>query len=74
MLFVIFSPNRFVKANDHQSPVKVKVSNGGFDLPRQLTFNEFQRWLLNCRKYDKDMQVIIEPITILNPLSIHQNH
>ena len=64
MLYVIFSPHPFVKANDHQAPMKVKVGGEELDLPRQLTFGKFQKWLLSNRRRDKDMQVIIKPIEI----------
>lgn len=45
-LYVIFSPNSFVKAMDDQ---------GADGLPRQLAFDEFSKWLGKCRKRDVEM-------------------
>lgn len=54
-IYVIFSPERFHKASD----------NGVAELlPRQLPVQEFRRWMFDCRKRDKQMQVRIYPITI----------
>ena len=33
-------------------------------LPRFLSYSDFQKWLMRCRRLDKDMQVIIKPIVI----------
>lgn len=55
LVYIIFSPNRFIKANDNQK------SN---DLPRELSYSEFQRWLIRTRNIDKDMQVEIKNIQI----------
>lgn len=46
--YVIFSPNHFVKANSKGSDV---------DLPRQLSLDEFQKWLSKSRNRDKKMKV-----------------
>lgn len=54
-IFVIFSPNLFVKANS---------SNVKELLPRQLDFEEFQKWLVKCRNQDKEMVVDRMRITI----------
>ena len=64
MLYVIFSPNPFVKANDASAPVKVKVGKEELELPRQLPYKAFQRWLLKNRRIDKKMQIIVKPIVI----------
>ena len=64
MLYVIFSPNPFVKANDASAPMKVKVGKEELELPRQLSYKDFQRWLLRNRRMDKKMQVIVKPIEI----------
>lgn len=54
-LYIIFSPNKFNKANDI----------GGSDLiPRSLTYKQFQEWLTNNRKIDNEMQVISRSIEI----------
>lgn len=47
-IYVIFSPNQFVKATDNQSDAT---------LPRELKFEDFQKWLTKCRKHDKEMNV-----------------
>lgn len=54
-IYVIFSPNQFVKATDNQSNAT---------LPRELKFEDFQKWLSKCRKHDKEMNIKIVPITI----------
>lgn len=64
-LYVIFSPNKFTKANDDESNKVVNV-NGKLEFtPRNLSYTEFQKWLLKCRRADKDMQVIIKPVTVI---------
>lgn len=45
-IYVLFSPNPFVKAND---------SFTGENLPRALRFNDFHRWLTGLRKKDPAM-------------------
>lgn len=64
LLYVIFSPNEFVKANDREPSVQVSVDDKMLDLPRGLSFEDFERWLLRCRRADHQMQVIVNPITI----------
>ena len=59
-IYVIFSPNMFIKANDNNSG----VNEYGMDLPRQLDFQSFNKWLSKNRKHDKDMVVVLENITI----------
>lgn len=55
LIYIIYSPNTFTKA----------VDNGGTaTLPRDLSFEDFQKWLVNCRKFDKDMQVVKRDIVI----------
>ena len=41
MIYIIFSPNMFVKASDTQSGEKVKVGNEILSLPRQLPYRGF---------------------------------
>lgn len=53
-IYVISSPHPFVKAID-------KANEG---LPRELTFDDFQKWLSRNRIQDKDMQVDIKTISI----------
>ena len=64
MLYVVFSPNPFVKANDATAPMKVKVGTEELELPRYLPYRDFQRWLLKHRRLDKKMQVVVKPIEI----------
>ena len=47
-IYIIFSPNEFTKANDSQA---IK------GLPRELTYSDFQRWLLKCRNRDNEIRV-----------------
>lgn len=54
-IYVIFSPNPFTKATD------LMLSDG---LPRQLNWEDFQRWLSKCRRQDKEMRVEKTIITI----------
>lgn len=55
-IYIIFSPNAFTKANTYESAKDI--------LPRQLSFEEFQKWLVKLRKMDKDAIVINKQITI----------
>ena len=66
MIYVIYSPNPFVKAKDNAAPMKVKVGKEDLELPRQLSYRDFQRWLLKNRRIDKRMQVVVKPIEITN--------
>lgn len=54
-IYVIFSPKKFIKANDRA---------GEGVLPRTLPYADFQKWLVKCRTHDTDMNVRIIPITI----------
>jgi hypothetical protein len=56
-LYVIFSPNEFTKANDSKA-------EGGMVLPRELTYEDFQKWLVKNRNRDKDMKVEVKNLTI----------
>ena len=47
-IFVIFSPNPFSKANTEEEK--------GEMLPRQLAYKDFQKWLLNNKKRDKELR------------------
>lgn len=52
-VYVIFSPNQFVKAVDSASN-KV-LSDRKTIYPRELSFNDFHKWLAKCRRRDKEM-------------------
>ena len=54
-IYVIFSPNQFVKAVD---------GNLNDGLPRQLSSEDFNKWLANCRKKDTSMTLQMIPIMI----------
>jgi hypothetical protein len=56
-LYIIFSPNEFTKANDTRA-------EGEEVLPRELSFEDFQKWLAKNRNRDKDMKVEIKVLTI----------
>ena len=55
-LYVIFSPSSFSKANASASDDEV--------LPRQLSYEDFQKWLVKARKRDAQMSLVITNITI----------
>ena len=55
-LYIIFSPNKFTKANDTHS--------GNATSPRELSFEDFQKWLARNRQIDKDMKVDMKALTI----------
>ena len=57
LIYVVFSPNEFTKANDARADEET--------IPRTLSFDHFQTWLTNNRMRDNDMQhPVIIPITI----------
>ena len=60
VLFVIFSPNTFTKANDRKSGTNWRDEQ----LPRQLTYEAFLKWLAANQKKDASMVVRREIISI----------
>ena len=56
-IYVVFSPNEFAKANSN---------NVEELLPQELSFEEFQKWLVKGRNPDKDMSVLNKTIVISN--------
>lgn len=54
-VYVIFSPNQFVKAND---------KDNGETLPRELDTKDFQRWLAKIRKKDVNLTLQFKQISI----------
>ena len=53
-IYVIFSPNQFVKAVDKASQKTIDdPGTGGY--PRELTFEKFHKWLAKCRRHDRDL-------------------
>lgn len=57
-IYVIFSPNAFTKANSNETDNEV--------LPRQLSYKEFQKWLVKIKKKDKHLNNINKQLTIQN--------
>lgn len=53
-LYIVFSPNDFVKASDKEHSSKL----------RELSFSNFQAWLTKNRNHDEKMQVIKKVLTI----------
>lgn len=58
ILYIIFSPNPFIKAVDRA------VEHESLQLPNQLPLGEFMKWLDKNRLKDVDMQVDIQNIAI----------
>ena len=54
-IYVVFSPNEFAKANSN---------NVDELLPQELSFEEFQKWLVKGRNRDKEMITINKDIII----------
>lgn len=55
VIYIIFSPNSFTKANDNRQDIA---------LPRKLPVDDFQKWLTKNRNMDNEMQVDMKTITI----------
>lgn len=55
LIYIVFSPNPFAKAADNSSSDL---------LPREISFDDFQKWLVKCRKHDKEMNLRRIPIEI----------
>lgn len=54
-IYVIFSPNQFAKATDNSTNDL---------LPRKLDYEDFNKWLVKCRKQDEQMNLRMIPITV----------
>lgn len=54
-IYVVFSPNTFVKANDYGENNL---------LPRELDGNDFQKWLAKVRRKDNQVTLVSKQITI----------
>lgn len=57
-IYVLFSPNQFTKANSNDPDNKL--------LPRELNYNDFQKWLVKNRKRDNQLTLIKLPISVNN--------
>lgn len=55
-IYVIFSPNPFTKAISNEFENEI--------LPRQLSFKDFQKWLVKNRKRDSQVSIINKHIKI----------
>lgn len=60
-IYVIFSRNQFTKANDAASNKQI---DGYAGAPRELSYEDFQKWLSKCMKHDAEMNMKKIPITI----------
>jgi len=56
--YIIFSPNEFTKANDSRAKDEK-------ELPREIPFKDFRKWLYDSRTRDEKMEVRIKPVTII---------
>ncbi len=56
-LYVLFTPNEFTKAMDHDA---------GAQLPRSLSYKEFASWLAKVRRNDDEMGMKVFNIVITN--------
>lgn len=54
-LYIVFSPNEFYKSN-------TTSANG--NMPREIPFSDYQKWLSKCKNADSKMQVTVMSITI----------
>ncbi len=55
-LYIIYSPNRFSKANDNEA--------GEAITPAYIDFEGFQKWFSRCKKRDRDLSWMIRDIEI----------
>ncbi len=58
-IYIVFSPNRFVRPLDD-------ISEEQQELPANLSFEAFQKWLAKSRKQDMEMSVKIADIIVRN--------
>ena len=56
-ILTVFSPNKFFKATDNQT---------NSDLPRNLSYADFQKWLSNLKKHDAEVSIVEKSIVIGN--------
>ena len=57
--YFIFSPQEFTKAPD-----KIRKTDDGTIFPRELSWENFQKWVLHTRSVDKNMSVQVKNIVI----------
>lgn len=67
-VYLIFSPNKFVKAADNialsKTAVDPKTGKEISMMPRQTDFATFQKWLAKNRRHDKDLQIVKSLINV----------
>lgn len=56
VIYLLFSPNRFTQAN---------ATGGSAEMPRELSYRDFQKWAARCRTRDEQMEMRLYPITIM---------
>lgn len=59
-VFIVFTPNGMIKAKDNKGGENWR----GESLPRQLSYNDFMKWLAKNQMHDEQMVVKTEVITI----------
>lgn len=59
-IYFIFSPNKFRKAVD-----KHRQLSDGTLFPRELTYEEFQKWIIRLRRVDKEVAVQVRNIQVM---------
>jgi len=60
VVYIVYTPHSLTKANDKQSGKNWRDEQ----LPRQLTYEDFAKWLSKNQVKDEDMLVLTEVITI----------
>ena len=60
MIYIVYSPNVFTKAGDKQSGKNWRDEQ----MPRQLDYESFMKWLARNQSRDEDMIVRREIISI----------
>lgn len=60
LVYIVFSPKTFTKASDHESGKNWR----GEQMPRQLSYEDFLKWLAKNQTSDENMVVKSEIITI----------
>lgn len=68
-IYIIFSPNKFVKARDTRNTSKtltdMRTGQEVSLMPREATFADFQKWLARNRRRDPEMQVVKNIVTVV---------
>lgn len=60
-VYVIFSPEPFVHANDS---ARENTQGGKMQFPNELEFEKFQKWLSQVRRQDRDMVVVSSLVVV----------